>query len=161
MLMAPVSMAVAIPKERENSTRPTASSMATTINKSLVIGPCALYCFTTISVAAGAVAAAIAPRVMAEDIDIREGNRKWRERRAMSTTIVVITAWRIPTVIALRPMVFRSLSLNSLPISKAMKPRAAWEMIENEFTSSIVEKPIPLMPALPSTNGPIRSPATR
>ena len=65
--MVPVSRADAIPKETENRIRPTASSMATTINNSFVKGPSALYCLTTISVAAGAVAAAMAPRVMADE----------------------------------------------------------------------------------------------
>ena len=64
---------MATPNETENNTRPTASSMATTINSNFVIGPSALYCFTTISVAAGAVAAAIAPRVIAEEREMREG----------------------------------------------------------------------------------------
>src|SRR5690606_7168426 len=39
----------------------TASSNATTLSNVLVTGPFALYCFITITVAAGAVAAAIAP----------------------------------------------------------------------------------------------------
>ena len=37
---------MATPKEAENSTRPTASSMATTIRRSRVMGPSALYCRT-------------------------------------------------------------------------------------------------------------------
>ncbi len=67
ILNEPVSNADAIPNETLNRTRPTASSIATTINKSLVRGPSALYCLTTIKVAAGAVAAAIAPRVIADE----------------------------------------------------------------------------------------------
>ena len=65
----PASKAVAIPNDRAKTTSPTASSMATTINNSLVSGPLALYCLTTIKVAAGAVAAAMAPSTMALDKD--------------------------------------------------------------------------------------------
>ena len=75
-LMAPVSKAVATPKDMENNTSPTASSMATTINNSFVIGPSALYCFTTIKVAAGAVAAAMEPKVRAEEREMRDGLKK-------------------------------------------------------------------------------------
>ena len=62
----PCSSAFAMPKEVENSTRPTASSIATTISSRWVSGPSALYCLTTIRVAAGSVAAAIAPSVIAD-----------------------------------------------------------------------------------------------
>ena len=75
-LILPVSSADAIPKDTEKRIRPTASSIATTINKSFVNGPSALYCLTTISVAAGAVAAAMAPRVMAEERDMMCGKAK-------------------------------------------------------------------------------------
>ena len=47
-----------------NKIKAAASSKATTGNKVLTKGPLALYCLTTIKVAAGAVAAAIAPRVI-------------------------------------------------------------------------------------------------
>ena len=59
--MRPCSSAFAMPKEAEKSTRPTASSMATTISSRRVRGPLALYCLTTIRVAAGAVAEAMEP----------------------------------------------------------------------------------------------------
>ena len=62
---APECMASAIPKEMENTTRPTASSSATIGSRRSTSSPFALYCRTTISVAAGAVAAAMAPRTMA------------------------------------------------------------------------------------------------
>ena len=99
-LMVPLSRAEATPKEAENSTRPTASSMATTSSSSLVRGPSALYWRTTIRVAAGAVAAAMAPRVMAEDTEIRAGFMKCSATRAASTRAVVNTAWAMPTVMA-------------------------------------------------------------
>ena len=76
MLTLPLSSAEATPKEAENSINPTASSMATTNNKSFVMGPSALYWRTTIRVAAGAVAEAIAPRVMAEETESSSGRMK-------------------------------------------------------------------------------------
>ena len=53
------------PKEIAKITRPTASSRATMGRSRLVSLPFALYCLITISVAAGAVAEAIAPRMIA------------------------------------------------------------------------------------------------
>ena len=61
------SKASATPNETAKATRPTASSNATTGSSKSVTFPWALYCFTTINVAAGAVAVAIAPRVRAPD----------------------------------------------------------------------------------------------
>ena len=61
----PSTMARAAPKETAKTTRPTASSRATTGSRISVTGPLALYCRTTMRVAAGAVAVAMAPRVMA------------------------------------------------------------------------------------------------
>ncbi len=138
MLMPPCSRAWATPKEAEKSTSPTASSMATTISSSRVRGPSARYWRTTIRVAAGAVAAAMAPRVMAEGIEIAAGKRKWSAIRAASTAAVVTTAWRIPTVMACRPMLRRSERRNSLPMVKAMKPRATSGMMLKPATSAMV-----------------------
>ena len=61
----PKQMALAIPNETANTTRPTASSSATIGSRRSTTGPFALYWRTTISVAAGAVAVAIAPSVIA------------------------------------------------------------------------------------------------
>ena len=69
-----------------------------------VSGPLALYWRTTISVAAGAVAAAMAPRVMAAGRDSTSGRRKWKSSRARSTQQVVITAWRMPITRACLPV---------------------------------------------------------
>ena len=69
-LTVPLVSAEATPNDTANSTRPTASSIATTNSSSRVRGPSALYCRTTISVAAGAVAAAMAPRVRAAAAEI-------------------------------------------------------------------------------------------
>ena len=60
----PPCIACAIPKDTEKMTRPTASSSATIGSSRSVTGPFALYCLTTIRVAAGAVADAIAPSVI-------------------------------------------------------------------------------------------------
>ena len=65
----PLTMALAMPKDTANTTRPTASSRATTGSRMSVSLPLALYWRTTISVAAGAVAVAMAPRVMAAAMD--------------------------------------------------------------------------------------------
>ena len=89
-----------MPKEAEKSTRPTASSMATTISSRWVRGPSALYCLTTIRVAAGAVAAAMEPSVMAEAIEMMSGRMRWSATSATSTRAVVTTACKMPTVMA-------------------------------------------------------------
>ena len=60
---APLVRDCAMASEIANAARPIASSMATTESSVFVIVPCARYCRTTISVAAGAVAVAIAPSV--------------------------------------------------------------------------------------------------
>ena len=140
-LMEPLSSAVATPKEAENSTSPTASSMATTSSSSRVSGPSALYCRTTISVAAGAVAAAMAPRVMAEEMEISSGLMKCRATRAASTKAVVATAWRMPTAMACLPMCLSCSSRNALPMVKAIKPSATWEIISRWATASELVKP--------------------
>ena len=75
--------------------------------------------------AAGAVAAAMAPRVMAEAMESLSGNSRWTPIKTRSTKTVVMTACRIPMVMALLPKVLSWLSRNSLPMAKAMKPRAA------------------------------------
>ena len=86
----------------------------------------ALYCFTTIRVAAGAVAAAMEPKVIADARDSTWGNSRCTPTRATSTRAVVITAWAMPTVMACWPMLRRELSRNSLPMTKAIKPSATW-----------------------------------
>ena len=126
----PCSSALAMPKDAEKSTRPTASSMATTIISRRVSGPSALYCLTTIRVAAGAVAAAIAPNVMADAIEMTSGRVQCSTTSAASTSRVVTTACRMPTVIACLPMLSSALSRNSLPMTKAIKPKATCVMME-------------------------------
>ena len=81
-LILPISKACAIPNETANNTKPTASSMATTNIRSLVRGPSALYCLITINVAAGAVADAMAPSVIAAGSEIKFGFIKCTAIRA-------------------------------------------------------------------------------
>ena len=98
--------------------------MATTISSSRVSGPSALYWRTTIRVAAGAVAAAMAPSVTAEGREISAGLRKCIPTSTRSTSSVVNTACTMPTVTACLPMARRSWMRNSLPMVKAIKPSA-------------------------------------
>ncbi len=119
-------MAMAIPKETEKMIRPTASSRATMGSSSRVRGPSALYWRTTIRVAAGAVAEAMAPRVMAASRGSTSSPRtKCSPIRAASTSREAATAWKIPMTVASLPVFFRAERRNSLPIEKAIKPRAA------------------------------------
>ena len=60
---APLVRDCAMASDMANAARPIASSIATTESSVFVIVPCARYCRTTINVAAGAVAVAIAPSV--------------------------------------------------------------------------------------------------
>ena len=161
--MRPCSRALAMPKEAEKSTRPTASSMATTISSRRVRGPSALYCLTTIRVAAGAVAAAIAPSVMAEAMEMMSGRMKCRMTSAASTRAVVMTACKMPTVMACLPMLSRAERRNSLPMTKAMKPSATWVMRDRLSTCLRVPKPMPksLRPRRPRKKGPSSRPASR
>ena len=79
----------ATPKEMAKTTKPTASSNATTGRRMSVSGPLALYWRTTISVAAGAVAAATAPKVIAAGKGSSLGIAKCSPTNAISTKIVV------------------------------------------------------------------------
>ena len=92
----PLPRARATPKDTANSTRPTASSNATMGKSRSVSLPLALYWRTTISVAAGAVAAAMAPRVMAAATLSAWGNRKCTPSSAASTNSAVTTACSTP-----------------------------------------------------------------
>ena len=92
ILALPATKVLATPNEIENSTNPTASSNATTGRSVSVTGPFALYCLTTINVAAGAVAEAIAPKIIAEGKGNFSGIIKCRPINAASTNKVVNTA---------------------------------------------------------------------
>ena len=84
----------------------------------------ALYWRTTIKVAAGAVAAAVAPKVSTAEMVMAWGIKKCTTSNARSTTMVVTTAWAMPTMKAWRPVSFSCSRRNSLPMEKAMNPRA-------------------------------------
>ena len=47
-------------------------------------------------------------------------------------------------------MAFSWATRNSLPMVKAMKPRAVWEMISSRDTDSGVVKPMPVTSSAPS-----------
>ena len=161
MLTAPLASALAMPKDTENSKRPTASSMATTSISRRVIGPSALYWRTTIIVAAGAVAEAIAPSVIAQGMEIISGKSMCSAIRAISTTMVAMTAWTMPMTMAFLPISLSCFKRNSLPMENAMKPSAVWLMIFIVSTWPRELKPSPCTCSAPMQNGPSSRPATR
>ena len=122
---APLFMALATPNDTANTTRPTASSSATTGSRMSVSLPLALYWRTTIRVAAGAVAVAIAPSVIAAGMDRRSPPRmKCRPISATSTNSAATRPCTMPTMVACLPVFFSDDSRNSLPMANAMKPSA-------------------------------------
>ena len=88
----PVTRELAMPKEMANTARPTASSKATTGSRMSVSLPFALYWRTTMSVAAGAVAVAMAPRTIVASRDSLSGIRKCKPISARSTKSVAARA---------------------------------------------------------------------
>ena len=74
-------------------------------------------------------------------MEMTVGLMKCRTTRARSTRMAVITAWRMPTVMAWRPMCRSCSKRNSLPMVKAMKPRATWEIMFRDSTSAAELKP--------------------
>ena len=158
----PPSMAPATPMETAKITRPTASSRATMGSSRLVTGPLALYWRTTISVAAGAVAAAMAPRVTATGRGSVSGpTRKYRPISAASTSRLVNSAWAMPMTVAVRPVLRSWARRNSLPMSKAIKPRATLDSTATCPSSSMEAKPSPGRPKAPRQKGPTSTPAIR
>ena len=149
-LTLPECRAVATPKDTAKATRPTASSRATMGSSRSVSLPLALYCRTTIRVAAGAVAVAMAPRVMAAGALSTSGISRCRPSRAASTSTMAIRACSTPMTAACLPVSFSWDRRNSLPMEKAMKPRATEEMTLRSFTASNEEKPRPPMCSDPS-----------
>ena len=90
--ISPLTIVFAIPNDTANTTRPTASSSATIGSNNFVRGPFALYCLTTIKVAAGAVAVAIAPSVRTCGNESISGRIKWKTYNAISTKSVATSA---------------------------------------------------------------------
>ena len=158
---APLHIASAMPKDTAKRMRPTASSRATMGSSRSVSLPLALYWRTTISVAAGAVAAAIAPRVMAAGTESTSGRIRWKSSRAASTSSVAATACRMPMTSACLPVSRSWERRNSLPMEKAMKPKATLEISLSPSSSSKLPKPSPGMCSRPRQQGPISTPAIR
>ena len=125
-----------------------------------VTGPFDLYCFTTIKVAAGAVAVATDAKTMATGSGSASGITKCKPIKTASTTTVVKTAWNTPITVACFPIFFNCDKRNSLPIAKAIKPSARSEIIPKPSSCSAVI-PIPGICNAPRTNGPIKIPETR
>ena len=95
-LTTPEVSALAMPNETANTIRPTASSSATIGSSRSVSSPFALYWRTTISVAAGAVAEAIAPSVIAAGTERMSGRSRWKPMSAASTKTVATSACITP-----------------------------------------------------------------
>ena len=157
----PVLSAFAMPNDTANTIRPTASSSATMGSSRSTSGPFALYCRTTMSVAAGAVAVAMAPSVMACAMDSLPFVSSAITISAISTRNVAASACKTPMTNACLPVCFSSDTRNSLPMENAMKPSATSEISDRLSTDSCVGKPRPSMPSRPRQYGPIRTPATR
>ena len=134
--MFPRIMALAMPKETAKTIRPTASSRATMGSRRSVSLPFALYCRTTIRVAAGAVAVAMAPRVMAAGRDRRSGFQKCSPAMARSTSTAAVRAWTMPMTKACLPVFCSDSRRNSVPMEKAMKPMATSESSDSDSTFS-------------------------
>ena len=64
-------------------------------------------------------------------------------------------------MVACLPICFKSSSLNSLPIEKAINPSATSDIIENDSIFSKLVKPNQFTPKAPKQNGPIKIPATK
>ena len=124
-----LSIARAMPKDTANAMRPTASSSATIGSSRSVSSPLALYWRTTISVVAGAVAVAMAPRVIAAGTESTSGRIKWNTTSATSTKASAASACRTPMTIACLPVFFSWLRRNSLPMENAIKPIATSEIM--------------------------------
>ena len=161
LIATPLERLLAMPKETAKTIRPTASSRATIGRRISTRGPFALYWFTTIKVAAGAVAVATAPRVRATGTVILSGISKCRIRIETSTRTVADRAWITAITVAFLPIALSWERRNSLPMSKAMKPSATSEMIFRPSTFLREVKPKPSMPSAPRTKGPISRPAIR
>ena len=113
------------------------------------------------SVAAGAVAVAIAPSVIAAGSDSLSGAMRWNIMSATSTNIAAASACSTPTANACLPIVLSCETLNSLPIEKAINPSATFDIELSLSTDSDEEKPMPSMPSAPRQYGPIATPAMR
>ena len=99
-LTVPLTSARAMPNDTAKTIRPTASSSATIGSRRSVSSPLALYWRTTISVAAGAVAEAMAPSVMAAGSERMSGRSVWKITSATSTSSMAASACKMPMMSA-------------------------------------------------------------
>ena len=118
--ICPESKVFDIPNETAKTINPTASSNATTGKRMSVTGPFALYCLTTMRVAAGAVAEAIAPSTTAASKGNLSGIAKCNTIKTASTSNVVTTACKIPTMVACLPIYIFAHFINLL-LKRAVK----------------------------------------
>ena len=96
------------------------------------------------------MAEAMAPRVRTTGMGrISSPIIKWRTNRAPSTIRAAARAWKMPITMAARPVCFKLERRNSLPMEKAIKPRAAVLIMETASTLSAEIKPRPSTPSLP------------
>ena len=121
--------------------------MATTGRSVLVSSPLALYCRTTISVAAGAVAVAIAPRMIDSDV------LNPHTHSTISTSAAASSDWKSVMMITFLPIARMLAMRNSPPMEKAINPSATVVMI---FSPSSASEGTSFR-----QHGPIRRPATR
>ena len=134
----------AIPKETAKATSPIASSRATTGNSTSVTFPLALYCFTTIMVAAGAVAEAMAPKVKAAEIGSFSGMIKCKPINAASTRRTAIKDSNRAITTDCFPTFFKTDILNSEPMENAINPSATSETTERlEIRSGVIYRSNP------------------
>ena len=130
-----------------------ASSTATVATSVFVISPLARYCLITISVAAGAVAAPMAPRAKQYVNISRYDLFKYLTiigEKHIVTPVMTTTAKKLSPnakAIGLAPTLLRKLVLNSHPIVNAMKANSIFTIIFNASTVFMA-----IMPSNPGIN---------
>src|SRR5699024_9803544 len=111
---------------KPNNIKAIASSIATTLKRVSVTGPFALYCLITITVAAGAVAAAIAPNIIAIE------RSKPASTKAIWTNNTANVASKRAITIGDQHTLLKQLILNEKTNVNAINPKATCEIIPNE-----------------------------
>ena len=123
-------------------------------------GPFARYCRTTISVAAGAVAAAIAPKRSAIEMRCVSLSFGIRSSAPITNSTVVIACTSVMTMMR-TPSFLMYESLNSPPIENAIKPSAMSVIGARDCTASSVSRQTPSPKIRGNKKGPINRPANR
>ena len=121
---SPVAIVLAIWNKTAKRIKAEASSKATVGRRVSTTGPWALYCLTTIKVAAGAVAAAMAAKERIKGQLMASGLKIWAMPKPISTTTEAIKDSKIVIQMTFLPTRFKALALKEEPMEKAMKPRA-------------------------------------